>query len=189
MDFVNKIKKDLKKNLSDYRYCHSLRVADEAKKLALVYGVDSDKAYVAGLVHDIAKEFSEEENLVWIKKYNLDEKMLYSEFRRTIHSEIGALVVRELYNLDLDIVLAVKYHTVGNINMDLLAKIVFVADKIESSKDYPGILEERILAYKDIDKALFLCLDNQRKKKELECKKVHPDSLEILNYLCCKNSK
>ena len=68
---IEKIKNDLKNNLSQFRFEHSLLVADEAKKLALHYNYDSEKAYVAGLVHDIAKEFDDFENDKWIKKYNL----------------------------------------------------------------------------------------------------------------------
>ena len=55
---IDLIKEDLKKNLKKSRYEHSLSVANTAKKLARIYGVDEDKAYVAGLVHDCAKSVS-----------------------------------------------------------------------------------------------------------------------------------
>ena len=62
MTNICEIKNYLKSTLSDFRYEHSLMVANEAKKLAMHYNLDLDKAYIAGLVHDIAKEFSDEEN-------------------------------------------------------------------------------------------------------------------------------
>ena len=62
---IEQIKKDLKKYLSEIRYEHSILVAEEAKKLAKYYNENEEKAYIAGLVHDIAKEFSDEENEKW----------------------------------------------------------------------------------------------------------------------------
>ena len=60
-------------------------------------------------------------------------------------------------------VLAFRYHSTGYPNLDLLAKIIYLADKIERGKDYPLIEEERLLAYHNIDKAIILCLNNQIK--------------------------
>lgn len=180
---VEKIKADLRKNLSVKRYEHSLRVAEVAKRLAKVYNFDEEKAYVAGLVHDVAKEFTDEENIKWVHNYHIDSNILDTEFKTVIHAEIGAIVTREKYHLSDDICQAVRYHTIGNKEMQLLDKIVFVADKIEEFKDYPGIEDERILAYQNIDEALFLCLKNQKKKHDLKGKKIHPDSLELLDYL------
>ena len=180
---IEKIKDKLREKLSEYRYGHSLRVAEEAKRLAKVYSIDEEKAYLAGLIHDVAKEFSDEENIKWIREGDLSLDLLDGEFDRVIHSEIGSVVVKEWFNVDEEIQQAVRYHTVGNIGMTLLDKIVFVADKIESGKKYPGIEEERVLAYQNIDKALWLCLKNQKDKKELEGKRIHPDSLELLGWL------
>lgn len=180
---VEKIKNDLRSSLSVKRYEHSLRVAEEARRLAKVYRVDEEKAYVAGMVHDVAKEFTDEENIKWLSNYHIDNKVLDTEFKTVIHAQIGAIVAKEKYHLDDDICQAIRYHTIGNIKMELLDKIVFVADKIEPLKDYPGIEDERILAYQNIDEALFLCLKNQKKKQELKGKKIHPDSLELLDYL------
>lgn len=180
---LNKIKLDLKKKMSEYRYRHSIRVAEEARNLASYYGYDEDKAYLAGLLHDIAKEFSACENKEWVEMYKLDEDLLEVRNIKICHAEIGALVVKELYGVDEDICQAIRYHTVGNIDMNMLDKIIFVADKIDVGKSYLGIDEERELAYKDIDKALLLCLINNKKKLESEGKKFNPQSEKLLNYL------
>ena len=127
---IEKIKEDLKKNLSEFRYEHSILVANEAQKLACHYNQDERKAYIAGLVHDIAKEFSDEENIEWIRKYNLSNELLLAEFKKIIHADIGAVVVKEWYGLDEEICNAVRYHTIGHVPMNWLDKIVFVADKI-----------------------------------------------------------
>ena len=117
---LEKIKNDLKSKLSEYRYGHSLRVADVASELAECYGYNKNKAYLAGLVHDIAKEFSDEENIAWIKKYELNNDLLLPEYKKIIHADVGAVVIKEKYNLDEEISNAVLYHTIGSINMSLL---------------------------------------------------------------------
>lgn len=178
---IDLLKKDLEELLSEKRYKHSLSVAAVAMELANIYGIDKDKAYLAGLVHDIAKEFSYEENMYYIEKYKLPE--IEEEYKRIIHSYVGAVYLKEKYNMDDDICEAVRVHTTGSMDMSLLDKIVFIADKIEPGKNYPGIDEERIVAKEDIDKALILCLENNYKKLLSKGKRMHPLSLELLYKL------
>lgn len=180
---IERIKEDLKNNLSEYRYEHSILVAQEAKKLANQYNVDEEKAYIAGLVHDIAKEFSDEENVLWIKKYELDNELLLPEYKKIIHADIGAVVVKEKYNLDEEISNAVLYHTIGSINMSLLDKIVYVSDKVARKTKSEELDKIRELAYENIDKAIFLLLIKQKNKLENKKEKMHPDSVKLLQKL------
>ena len=177
---IEKIKTDLESSLSKYRYEHSIRVAEEAKTLAKYYG--------AGLLHDIAKEYDEGENKYWIDKYNLDKRLLDKKNSKICHAEIGAVVAKELYQVNDEICQAIKYHTIGNKDMNILDKIIFIADKIESGKNYLGIEEERDLAYKNIDKALINCLENTKKKLECENRTLDVESEKLLNYLKTKNT-
>lgn len=183
MNQIEKIKEDLKNNLSEYRYEHSILVAQEAKKLANQYNVDEEKAYIAGLVHDIAKEFSDEENVLWIKKYELDNELLLPEYKKIIHADIGAVVVKEKYNLNEEISNAVLYHTIGSINMSLLDKIVYVSDKVARKTKSEELDKIRELAYENIDKAIFLLLIKQKNKLENKKEKMHPDSVKLLQKL------
>lgn len=180
---IEMIHKDLRGLLSNFRYEHSVRVAEEARKLANYYHYDAEKAYVAGLVHDIAKEFDQTENQKWIEKYHLDKKWLSFDCSNIIHAEVGALVISEWYGLDEEICNAVRYHTVGHVPMSLLEKIIFVADKIEPGKKYVGIELERKMAYQNLDQALVLCLQNQKKKLESAGKNIYPESEELLKFL------
>lgn len=181
---VDKIKKELKNNLSKYRYEHSIRVAEEASKLAKHYGCNEIDAYIAGLLHDIAKEYSIEENKRVVSKYKLNDDLL--DDKNICHAEIGSVVAKEIYNVNDNICQSIRYHNIGNKNMTLLDKIIFVADKIESGKSYLGIEDERKMAYIDIDKALLLCLINNKKKLEQENKSFNKESEELLNYLYLK---
>ena len=183
---LDEIKKDLKEKLSDYRYNHSLNVAEVSRELANIYGVNEEKAYLAGMVHDIAKEFSDEENKYYIKKYNLPD--FGDEFRKIIHSYVGSVYLKEKYNIDDEICKAVRVHTTASTDMSKLDKIVFVADKIEPGKDYLGIEEERVVARKDLNKALLLCLENNYKKLISKGKTMYPSSLKVLKQLKKKHN-
>ncbi len=182
-DKIKCIKQDLEKNLSKTRYNHSIMVANEAKNLALHYNVDENKAYISGLVHDIAKEFSFEKNKELILKYKLSEELLLPQYKKIIHADIGAVLVKDLYQLDDDISKAVLYHTIGNIKMNTLAKIVFIADKIGREHINPAIKNLQKLAYIDLDKALLFYLQNLQKNLESKGIDLHPNSLSLLKYL------
>lgn len=178
---IERIKKDLKESLSDYRYEHSLRVGEVSKELAHIYHIDEEKAYLAGLIHDIAKEFTEEENI------NIMERNgEYLDIRltpRINHAIVGAVYAKEKYYLDEEIIHAISSHTIGDIPMSTLDKIVFVADKIEPGKNYPKIEKERQLAKENLDKAIILCIENNHQKLRKENKKISSKSIEVLNDL------
>ena len=183
---IEEIKKDVKENLSEYRYKHSLRVMEEAESLAKHYHASENeilKCKLCGLTHDLCKELSPLENEKIIKKYNLPKELLNSENKNIIHGVIASVLVKEKYNFTTDMVLAIRYHTTGYPNMDLLGKIVYLADKIEKGKNYSGIKEERDLAYKNIDKAIILCLKNQINNLKEKNKTINPKAYETLLYL------
>ena len=100
---IEEIEKEVKEKLSPFRYDHSLRVAEEAKKLAVHYHIDEQKAYVAGILHDIAKELPEEESKQWIETYHLSKELLKEENKNIKHADIGAVIAKERYHLDDDI--------------------------------------------------------------------------------------
>ena len=90
---IEEIKEYLKDNLSEYRYNHSIRVMEEAKKLAIHYNCDVNKCMLCGLTHDIAKEYSDLKNEEIIKKYKISKDMLKDFSSKTIHGLIGSFVV------------------------------------------------------------------------------------------------
>lgn len=180
---IEKIKKDLKDSLSKYRYEHSLMVADEAKNLAKKYNLDEDKAYVAGLVHDIAKEFTYEENKFWVNKYNLSKNLLLEKNHKIIHADVGAVYVKEIYGFDDEICRSVCYHTIGNPNMSTFDKIIYIADKIGRKDKNEFVLNLKKLAYEDIDKAVYVFLLHQKEKFNKENKSLSNSTLGLLNLL------
>lgn len=180
---IDQINEDLKNSLSPKRYNHSIMVAKEAKSLAKHYHINEDKAYLAGLIHDVAKELTEEENIYWIEKGKLSKDLENKENLNIKHADIGAIIAKEKYNLDDDICNAIKYHTIGNKSMDLLAKIIYIADKIGREKIPEALIPVKKLAYQDIDKALLYCLEKQKIRLKEKGIKMHDDTKELLKEL------
>lgn len=179
-----KIKDDLKNSLTEFRYLHSLKVAEEAKSLARIYHKDERGAYFTGLIHDIAKDFSDEENLYYARKYRLDSKLLEDDYKDIVHADIGALVAKERYGVDDNISKAIEYHTIGNVLMNDFAKIIFIADKIGRKSLSPNLLKVKELAYQGkLDSALLLCLEKEKEKLESLSKKMHPNTILLMKKL------
>jgi len=131
MKTIEEIKKWLKENLNEERYFHTLGVADCAKDLAKKYNLNEEKAYIAGLLHDCAKCYKNEDLYeILTDKMHCDMEELLNP--KTYHSPAGAYLAKEMFNVeDEEILNSIYCHTVGKENMTVFEKIVFLADKIE----------------------------------------------------------
>ena len=191
MELIDKIKQELKENLSEKRYIHSLGTMERAEELAKIYGVDIEKARLAGLTHDIAKEMTKEESLQYIKEHNIEIDEIEEINVKLLHGKIGANMVKEKYGLCQEIQDAILYHTTTDKNMDMLAKIIYVADKTENnrrSKEF-DIEYERELANKDIDAAIIYILDGNIEEIIKKGKLVHPKAIETRNSLLIRRGE
>lgn len=141
---IEDMKNTLKSKLKESRYLHSLGVADAAVILAKKFGADEEKAYIAGLLHDAAREFDNEDMIEEAKKRNIEIGEVEEHMPLLLHANIGAVLVREKYEVDdEEISRAIETHTVGGENMTDLQKIIYFADMIEPTRDYPGVNELR----------------------------------------------
>ena len=148
-------KKYLKANLSQKRYQHSLNVAAECRKLAEKYGEDPDKAYFAGLLHDICKELPTEEQreLVLNSGYVFCREEL--ETRSLLHAIAGAYFVKVKFGVeDIDILNSIRFHTVGRAGMTRLEEIVYLGDLISADRDYKDVDKMRKITYSSLDEAM-----------------------------------
>ena len=187
------IKKTLKESLSEERYNHTLGTADCALKLAKKYGLDEKKAYLAGLLHDCAKCKSNDELLKIIKQElkNIDEGELQNY--KTLHAPVGEYFARTMYNIDdSEILNAIRYHTIGRVNMSLFEKIIFLADKIEENTRDKKYSEEiwQILdknkGETGLDIALFRCFSETIKSLVNRELKICKTTIDVYNELLDK---
>lgn len=149
------VKQLLSERLCEKRYHHSLNVADEARRLAEIFGEDPEKAYFAGLVHDICKDEPKEEQLQRIRNSAIiwDDKALGQP--SLWHAMAGSIFIREELNVqDEDIINAVRYHTTARAGMSRLEKIVYLADLTSADREYSDVETVRALARASLEKAM-----------------------------------
>ena len=183
METIERIQADLKTILSEKRYNHSLGVMKKAEELAKQYGEDPNIAALVGLAHDIGKEIPNEEKLRYVKENNIkiDEVEEYNV--GLLHAKIGADITKKKYNFTEDMQKAIKYHTVADPNMNLLEKIIFVADKIEENRSYEKVEELRKMAEINIDNCIIEILNYTIKENIDKGRLVHPNSVLTRNKL------
>lgn len=149
----------LSTHLSKKRYTHSLNVADEAVRLAETYNADIEKAYLAGLLHDVCKEMPLSEQKEYILVSDRDVCKVERKSSPLWHSIAGAVFLNKHFNInDEDILNSVRYHTAGRAEMTILEKIIYLADLISIDRNYKDVNKMRRICYKDIDKAMIEAL-------------------------------
>ncbi|MBQ4568821.1 MAG: bis(5'-nucleosyl)-tetraphosphatase (symmetrical) YqeK [Ruminococcus sp.] len=173
-----------KNTLSEKRYIHSKNVASAAVRLAKKYGADPTKAEVAGILHDITKEYNLENQLQIIRSGGIILDDICKNSPQLLHAITGMVYCRdELGIADADILNAVRYHTTARANMSLLEKILFIADFISDERDYPDVDIMRAESEKSLEDGMlyglgFVIPDLVHRKRA-----VHPDALAAFNEL------
>lgn len=187
---IDRIKELLKDRLDEYRFIHSLGVADKAAELAKHYGQSEERAYFAGLVHDITKNTPYEEQLQIIENGGIILNSEEKNNRKLLHAISGSVFIeKELGVTDKEIISAVRYHTTGKENMTVLEKIIYIADFISAERSFPGVELMRELAFESLDKAamfaLDFCIPDLVSKRQV----LHLDSVRLYNELIEKGVK
>lgn len=182
--------KFLEEHIDENRIKHSVATAKQAAALAKIYGADENKAYIAGLLHDVAKGKCS----YGLKKFATEYGIEIDEYEQTnpelIHGKLGAkMVSKELGILDEDILNAICWHTTGRGGMSLLEKIVYIADLTEPGRDFEDIGTIRELALKDIDAAMIFSLDCVMSFVKRKGFALHPNSIEAHKYLSKEGKK
>lgn len=184
---LEEIIKDVKSILSEKRFNHSLGVMERAEILAKIYGEDVQKAKKVGIAHDIAKEMSKEEMLKYTKENNIIISEIELNNPPLLHGKIGADIAKKKYKFDDKMQKAIIYHTTGDENMDMFAKIIYVADKTENTrKNYKNVEFEQRLSEENIDNCIIYLIDDLIKKCINEKKLIDPNSILLRNKLMMK---
>lgn len=174
----------LRSLLGDYRYRHSLCVAEEAARLAKKYGADEEKAELAGLLHDIMKEADPQEQLRYIGRTGRAAQEMFSAARKLLHAPAGAgYIRRELGIRDRDVLAAVRYHTTGRAGMSLLEKVIFVADFTSADRSYHDVDVMRTYVEESLEKAMLYGVQSTITHLVSKGNPVHPDTISLYNEL------
>lgn len=180
----SKIKEYIKIHLTKERYNHSLGVMKTSENLAIYYGIDPNKARIAGLCHDCAKYFSPNDLLSKARANGETISNVYYRSPQLLHGVVGAYISKELFHIgDEDILNAIKYHTTGREAMTTIEKIVYIADCIEPLRNYKGVNELRTLAYENLDKAILKSFEDTIMYILSRGSIIHVDTIKARNYL------
>ena len=144
--------------LDEKRIPHVAGCEEEAVCLAQRWGESPSAAAAAAILHDVTKRLSAKEQLALVKQYGIacDDALLASP--KLLHAVTGAAVAKAEFKMPDAICSAIRWHTTGKPEMTLLEKIIYLADYIEPTRDFPGVEKLRKAAYEDLDSALALGL-------------------------------
>lgn len=167
--------------MTDRRFQHVLGVEKTAIVLAEQYGCDVKKASIAALLHDYAKEMSDQVFYDLIAKYELDKELL--NWNNNIwHGVVGTYKIIEDFALtDEEVIQAIQRHTVGAGQMTLLDKVLYVADYIEPNRDFPGVTEARRLADNSLDQAVAFATAQTIEFLARKRLPIYPQTIETYN--------
>ena len=165
------------------RIPHVLGTEQEAVRLAERYGADVRKAQVAALLHDCTKKLDMEQQLALCRRYGIRLDELEQKALKLLHSKTGAAIARDVFGVDDEIYRAIWWHTTGHANMTLLEKIIYLADYIEPSRDFPGVDKLRSVCYKDLDEGLLLGLEMSIEEMTNMGNPVHHATIEARDAL------
>lgn len=145
--------------LKPNRVAHVIGVEAEAVKLANFWDEDPEDAAEAGILHDITKKLVLSDQLILCEKYGIINNIAETENVKLLHAKTGAALARDMFGISDRVYDAIRWHTTGKPDMNLLEKIVYMADYIEPNRDFEGVEKLRELAYENLDEALALGLE------------------------------
>ncbi len=178
----DKYKELLHSRLNEKRYFHSLCVADEAERLALKYGGDVEKCYLAGLLHDITKNSPDEEHLKIFETFGIMLNDIEKNAKKLWHAMSGEAYIRYVLNIDdSELLDAVRYHTTAKADMSLTAKILYLADFTSKDRDYDDVDVIRRLVDESLESAFIYALQYSITDLVSLGRAVHEDTVSAYN--------
>jgi nicotinate-nucleotide adenylyltransferase len=169
--------------LNPNRVSHVLGCRDTAMELAKRWGANETDAARAGLLHDVTKALSAPLQLTLCRDYGMILNDFSQKNPKTLHALTGSLVAERVFGENKAVVEAIRHHTTGKSNMNVLEKIIYVADYMEPNRDFPGVERLRELAFSDLDEALHLGLTMTLELLKKQGSEVSPESREALAWL------
>jgi predicted HD superfamily hydrolase involved in NAD metabolism len=175
--------KRLRELISPSRFEHVCRVADMAQTLAKKHGGDEQKAFLAGLLHDSAKQQSPESMIALGFSEKEVCRDIYATFPKVWHAFVAPQFCDTLFSIkDKAVHSAMFWHTTGSSAMSELDKIVFLADFVELGRSYPSCSVLRELAFFNLDEACYGVSATSIHSLIERSLQIHPESLACYNY-------
>lgn len=165
-------------------------VAQKAAELAKRFGVEEERAYTAGILHDIMKDIPKPEQLKIIEKSGILLSNIEQQEPKLLHAIAGAAYLQDCLQLtDMEIIRAVRYHTTARAGMSLLEKVLYIADFISEDRTFAGVEALREEAEAGLDEAMLACTRfTILELAEADCA-IHLDSVAAYNECILNDTK
>lgn len=173
----------VKERLSEKRFYHSECVVERCIEYAKIYGIDVEKAKIAGIAHDVAKEIPKEKQIEVAESYGIKLDEIEKKQIPLIHAKLGAEISKREFGCSDDICEAIKWHTTGKENMSILEKIVFMADATGRDRTWGNTEELHNLARENLEEAMIELMKECIIDVIGHGLLAHPKSIEAYNYV------
>lgn len=184
---IDSIKAKLQTGLKPKRYEHSLRVYDAALELAEHYGLPKDKVALAAILHDCGRKIPVEESLAKARELGLEIDFVEEHQPILLHQKLGAYLAEQEYGVhDKDVLEAIRRHSVGGKDLSELAQVIYLADLIESGRNFSGVEELRAATRESLDQGMLQAYAHTIRFLADTKQLVHPDCVEGYNRLLIK---
>lgn len=186
IDYIEKteeIRAYTQAHVKEKRYQHSVRVAETCARMCRQYGLDARKGYLAGIGHDMCKDFSDEELIELAGR----DGLAISDFERKkpalLHGRAAAVMLYDHFKvLDPEILEAVANHTSGIIGMCDLTKCLFLADKIEPGRPQSTEEYRENLLSMPLNEMLYSVLEENFQYLTKHKIEIAPGTREMIEY-------
>lgn len=172
----------IREKLTNRRFIHSLRVAEQAVTLAERFGADTQKAEIAALLHDISKEENEQNQLKIIKEFGIILSVAEKKENKLLHAIAGAAYIEHVLGVsDRDILNAVRYHTTARPGMSVLEKVLYLADFTSADRDFDGLEPIKRAVEQGMDCGMMEALSFSLRDLAQRRRVIHPDTVDAYN--------
>jgi len=157
----------LQSTLSPERLIHSIHTAALCRELAHRFGLDPQKGYWIGLLHDAARELPPDELVKRTLSMGIQPDPVERENPVLLHGLVSAEIARFRFGIEEDELLeAIRHHTLGKPGLGPYGKVLYVADYIEPSRTFVDeAFRSRVLSL-PLDEMLLEILEAERKHRK-----------------------
>jgi nicotinate-nucleotide adenylyltransferase len=182
---ILRVEEAVRENNSLERFLHSRNTALLSWDLCRRLSLDPQMGYLAGIAHDFAKPLSDKEMLRLARSDGRGISRLEKEKPSLLHGRASAVLLKERFNVNNEAVLeAVALHTLGGKNMGPLAKVVYIADKMEVSREKVDPATRKIVyGSNDLDRIFVMALDQTVSWLHAKKLKLSEDTLNLLERM------
>ena len=169
--------------LKPKRVAHVTGCCRTAVALAKKYGADETDAARAGILHDVTKALTHEQQLRVCDRYRLPVTAFERGQAKLLHAKTGAAVAKHIFGENDAVCSAIGWHTTGKADMTVLEKIIYIADYMEPSRDFPGVDALREAVWRDLDEAVLLGLEMTLQNLERRGQPKAMESIQARDFL------